>query len=80
MGGGEVARYLGARGSERVSKAVFISSVPPFLLKTADNPEGIDAAVFAGIEKAHHRGPLCLFHPNSYQDFLQHGCSSWANG
>jgi non-heme chloroperoxidase len=51
MGGGEVARYLGAYGSERVSKAVFIASVPPFLLKTADNPEGVDASVFAGIEK-----------------------------
>src|SRR5580658_7145494 len=52
MGGGEVARYLGTYGSERVSQAVFISSVPPFLLKTADNPEGVDASVFAGIEKA----------------------------
>jgi non-heme chloroperoxidase len=52
MGGGEVARYLGAYGSERVSKAVFISSIPPFLLKTTDNPEGLDAGVFAGIEKA----------------------------
>jgi non-heme chloroperoxidase len=52
MGGGEVARYLGAYGSERVSQAVFISSVPPFLLKTADNPEGVDASVFEGIEKA----------------------------
>lgn len=35
-----------------MSKAVFISSVPPFLLKTADNPEGVDASVFEGIEKA----------------------------
>ena len=52
MGGGEVARYLGRYGSERVSKAVFISSVPPFLLKTADNPEGVDGSVFKGIEKA----------------------------
>lgn len=52
MGGGEVARYIGAHGSARVSKAVFISSVPPFLLKTADNPEGVDGSVFAGIEKA----------------------------
>jgi non-heme chloroperoxidase len=52
MGGGEVARYLGTYGSERVTKAVFISSVPPFLLKTNDNPEGVDASVFAGIEKA----------------------------
>jgi non-heme chloroperoxidase len=52
MGGGEVARYLGTYGSKSVSKAVFISSVPPFLLKTPDNPEGVDASVFGGIEKA----------------------------
>jgi pimeloyl-ACP methyl ester carboxylesterase len=52
MGGGEVARYLGTYGSERVSKAVFIASVPPFLLKTADNSEGVDGSVFEGIKKA----------------------------
>jgi pimeloyl-ACP methyl ester carboxylesterase len=52
MGGGEVARYLGTYGSERVSKAVFISSIPPFLLKTSDNPDGVDGAVFEGIKKA----------------------------
>ena len=52
MGGGEVARYLGKYGSKDVSKAVIISGVPPYLLKTADNPEGVDGSVFAGIEKA----------------------------
>jgi non-heme chloroperoxidase len=52
MGGGEVARYLGQYGSKNVSKAVFLSGVPPFLLKTPDNPEGIDASVFEGIQKA----------------------------
>jgi len=52
MGGGEVARYLGKYGSKGVSKAVIISGVPPFLLKTADNPEGVDGSVFAGIAKA----------------------------
>jgi len=52
MGGGEVARYLGKYGSKGVSKAVIISGIPPYLLKTADNPEGVDANVFAGIEKA----------------------------
>jgi non-heme chloroperoxidase len=52
MGGGEVARYLGKYGSKGVSKAVFISSVPPFLLKTKDNPEGVDGSVFEGIQKA----------------------------
>jgi non-heme chloroperoxidase len=52
MGGGEVARYLGKYGSKDVRKAVIISGVPPFLLKTADNPEGVDGSVFEGIEKA----------------------------
>jgi non-heme chloroperoxidase len=52
MGGGEVARYFGKYGSKEVSKAVFISAVPPFLLKTPDNPEGIDGSVFEGIERA----------------------------
>jgi non-heme chloroperoxidase len=51
MGGGEVARYLGTYGSKRVRKAVFIASIPPFLLKTADNPEGVDGSVFEGIKK-----------------------------
>src|SRR5260370_31915127 len=52
MGGGEVARYFGKYGSTGVSKAVIISGVPPYLLKTADNPEGVDASVFDGIQKA----------------------------
>ncbi len=52
MGGGEVARYIGKYGSKDVSKAVIISGVPPFLLKTADNPEGVDGSVFEGIQKA----------------------------
>jgi non-heme chloroperoxidase len=52
MGGGEVARYIGKYGSKGVTKAVFMSSVPPFLLKTNDNPDGVDASVFEGIQKA----------------------------
>jgi len=52
MGGGEVARYLGKYGSKGVSKAVIIAGVPPYLLKTADNPEGVDGSVFDGIRKA----------------------------
>ncbi|MGE5307772.1 MAG: alpha/beta fold hydrolase [Deltaproteobacteria bacterium] len=51
MGGGEVARYLGKFGSERISKAVFISAIPPFLLKTPDNPSGVDSSVFDGIQR-----------------------------
>ncbi|ACL17469.1 alpha/beta hydrolase fold protein [Methanosphaerula palustris E1-9c] len=51
MGGGEVARYIGMYGSERVKKAVFISAIPPFLLKTADNPDGVDSSVFEGLRQ-----------------------------
>ena len=46
MGGGEVARYIGRYGSERVKKAMLIAAVPPFLLKTPDNPGGVDGSVF----------------------------------
>ncbi|MDP4022491.1 alpha/beta hydrolase [Methylobacterium sp. NEAU 140] len=49
MGGGEIARYMGRHGGARVTRAALISAVPPYLLKTADNPDGVDAAVFAGM-------------------------------
>ena len=49
MGGGEVARYLATYGDARVEKAVLISAVTPFLLKTEDNPEGVDEKVFDDI-------------------------------
>jgi non-heme chloroperoxidase len=52
MGTGEVVRYLGRYGSGRVRKAVLISSVPPYLLKTADNPEGVDGENFEGVKAA----------------------------
>ena len=50
MGGGEVARYIGTYGSERVRKAAFLASIPPFLLKTPDNPGGMDSSAFDGIK------------------------------
>jgi pimeloyl-ACP methyl ester carboxylesterase len=49
MGGGEVAHYVGRHGTSRVKKAAFLAAVPPFLLKTPDNPEGVDGSVFDGI-------------------------------
>jgi peroxiredoxin len=49
MGGGEVARYIGRYGSTRISKALLLGAVPPFLLKTDDNPEGVDQSVFDGM-------------------------------
>jgi non-heme chloroperoxidase len=52
MGTGEVTRYLGTYGSARVRKAALLGAIPPFLLKTDDNPEGVDGQVFEGIKSA----------------------------
>ncbi|SFJ33382.1 non-heme chloroperoxidase [Amycolatopsis sacchari] len=52
MGTGEVTRYLGTYGSVRVRKAVLMGAIPPYLLKTDDNPEGVDRSVFEGIKEA----------------------------
>jgi non-heme chloroperoxidase len=52
MGTGEVTRYLGTHGSARVRKAALLGAIPPFLLKTDDNPEGVDGQVFEGIKAA----------------------------
>jgi non-heme chloroperoxidase len=52
MGTGEVTRYLGTYGSARVRRAALFGAIPPFLLKTADNPEGVDGQVFEGIKAA----------------------------
>jgi non-heme chloroperoxidase len=49
MGGGDVARYIGRHGTKRIAKAVLIGAVTPFMLKTADNPTGLDMSVFDGI-------------------------------
>ncbi len=49
MGGGEVARYMSRHGGKNVSKAALIASVVPFMLKTADNPDGTDQQVFDGM-------------------------------
>lgn len=49
MGGGEVARYMSRHGGARVSKVAFISAVTPYLLKTDDNPDGVDQSVFDEI-------------------------------
>jgi non-heme chloroperoxidase len=48
-GGGEVARYIGRHGTKRVAKAVLIAAVPPVMLKSANNPEGLPIEVFDGI-------------------------------
>ena len=65
MGTGEVTRYLGSYGSGRVRKAVLMGAIPPFLLKTADNPEGVDQSVFDGIKAA-----VIADRPAYFKDFL----------
>jgi non-heme chloroperoxidase len=52
MGSGEVTRYLGKYGGKRVRKAVLIGTLGPYLVKAADNAEGVDAKVFDGIKAA----------------------------
>jgi peroxiredoxin len=68
MGTGEVGRYLGAYGSERVAKAAFLASLEPFLLKTDDNPAGVPSDVFAGIEQAAKADRFSWF-DDFYQNF-----------
>jgi len=50
-GGGEVARYIGRHGTQRVAKAGLIAAVPPLMLKTAANPEGLPISVFDKIRQ-----------------------------
>jgi non-heme chloroperoxidase len=51
-GGGQVARYVARHGKGRVAKAVLVSAVPPLMLKTPNNPEGLPIEVFDGLRKA----------------------------
>jgi non-heme chloroperoxidase len=52
MGTGEVTRYIGKYGTKRVRRAVLIGTLGPYLVKTSDNPEGVDRTVFEGIKAA----------------------------
>ena len=69
MGTGEVTRYLGKYGSKRVRKAVLIGTLGPYLVKAADNPEGVDGKVFEDIKaaiRADRRAFLMEFLRNFY--------------
>jgi len=52
MGTGEITRYIGKYGPKRVRNAVLIGTLGPYLVKTADNPEGVDRSVFDGLKAA----------------------------
>ena len=67
MGGGELARYVGTYGTDRVAKLVFASSVTPYLWKSEDNPEG---GVDAGLAQWFHDG-LTADRPAFLDEFLQ---------
>jgi non-heme chloroperoxidase len=73
MGGGEVARYIGTYGSERVSGAVFAAAVPPYLYKSDDNPDGgLDDATIAQFEDG-VRGDRPAFVKGFVEQFLAAG-------
>jgi pimeloyl-ACP methyl ester carboxylesterase len=68
MGTGEVARYIGNHGTQRVAKAAMFGVIPPFLLKTDDNPEGVPGEVFEGI-KAGIQADRFAFFDGFFADF-----------
>jgi non-heme chloroperoxidase len=63
-GGGEVARYIGRHGTKRVARAVLIAAVPPLMVRTAGNPEGLPLEVFDGL-----RSGLLKDRSQFYKDF-----------
>ena len=65
MGTGEVTRYIGKYGTKRVRKAVLIGTLGPYLVKAADNPDGVDASVFDGLKAA-----IKADRPTTLLDFL----------
>jgi non-heme chloroperoxidase len=69
MGTGEITRYIGKFGTKRLRKAVLIGTLGPYLVKAPDNPEGIDASVFSGIQagiKGDRPATLMTFLKNFY--------------
>jgi pimeloyl-ACP methyl ester carboxylesterase len=73
MGGGEVARYVARHGTGRVARAVFVAATTPFLLRTEDNPDGVDREVFDGMIaglRADREGYLAASAPTFFGDGL----------
>jgi non-heme chloroperoxidase len=63
-GGGEVARYIGRHGTKRVARAVLVAAVPPIMLKSASNPEGLPIELFDNLRSA-----LAKDRSQAYKDF-----------
>lgn len=66
MGTGEITRYIGRYGTERLRKAVLIGTLGPYLLKTPDNPDGVDESAFAEI-----RAGIKADRPAAMMEFLK---------
>jgi non-heme chloroperoxidase len=66
MGTGEVTRYIGKYGTKRLGKAALIGTLGPYLVKTPDNPEGVDRSVFEGLKAA-----LKADRPATLMEFLR---------
>ena len=75
MGGGEVARYMSRHGGKSVSKAVLVSSVVPYMLKTSDNPEGTEQAVFDKMAQA-MKADRAKFFASFFKDFFGVGLTA----
>lgn len=75
MGGGEVARYLTRHGQARVRQAILVASVVPYMLKTDDNPAGVDPRVFDGMAES-LRADRAKFWTSFFSDFYGVGVLS----
>ena len=69
MGGGEVARYMSRHAGKSVSKAVLVASIVPYMLKTGDNPDGVDASVFDGMGQG-MKEDRAKFFASFFKDFF----------
>ena len=68
-GGGEVARYIGRHGTTRVAKAVLVSAIPPLMLKTSANPDGLPIEVFDGLRADLTADPSQFYRDLAYPFF-----------
>jgi non-heme chloroperoxidase len=71
-GGGEIVRYVGRHGSDRVARVVLVSAVPPMMLRTDDNPEGLPIAVFDGIRAGERAARSQLYRELADGPFFGH--------
>ncbi|MFI8524789.1 alpha/beta fold hydrolase [Promicromonospora sukumoe] len=74
-GGGEIVRYIGRHGTSRVARLVLVSAVPPLMLRTADNPEGLPAATFDAIRAGERANRAQLYRDLADGPFFGHNRS-----